>query len=125
MAQTTGKKNLLRKVLVIDEEPIIGGLIANEVLRLGLEYVGPAYDFATALHIIENKDERIDAALVDITLAELSAFDLCHALHKRGVRFAFASEEATEIGPPWRYCPHIRKPFTKEKIAFVLTKLLH
>jgi hypothetical protein len=95
------------------------------VLDFGCEYVGPAYDLQSALWITHKFDTHIDAALVDISLGEELAYELCHALHARHVPFAFATGLSRDmIEAPWRKCPHVAKPFSRKDIAAVLVSLL-
>jgi DNA-binding response OmpR family regulator len=120
--QKEGQKS---QIFIVEDETIIAGLLADVILDLGYQYVGPAYDLGTALLIAENPSKHIDAALVDITLGSEQAYKLCHALENRSVPFAFATGmEGDMIEEPWRKCHHLAKPFTRIDIAAALATLL-
>ena len=113
------------QIFVVEDEPIIAALLADAILDLGHEYVGPAYDLSSALVIAQNPSTHIDAALVDISLGEDDAYELCHALENRSVPFAFATGLSRErIEPPWQKCQVLAKPFRRKDISAALATLL-
>lgn len=78
-----------RRVLVVDDE-FLAALTAIDFLEsIGCEVVGPAARLGHALHLA--RSEPLDAALLDINLADEMVWPVAEALQLRRVPFMFLS----------------------------------
>jgi CheY-like chemotaxis protein len=112
-----------RRILVVEDSPVVGPFTADLLEELGCAAVGPAPNMAAARELIEG--ERLDAALVDVHIRGERVFPLCDALAGRGVPFILTSGYADWSMPEkWRDCPRLQKPYTLDQIEEALRKLL-
>ena len=86
------KQNI--RVLLIEDEPIIGIMFEEILIDAGFEVVGIAARLKFALDMIENC--QFDAAIVDANLAGESASPAASALASRGVPFFMLSSYSAE-----------------------------
>jgi CheY-like chemotaxis protein len=77
------------RILVVDDDPMIAMLLADWLSELGHEPLGPAYNSASALSLIETS--RPDAAIVDVSLGAGSGYTVAECLAKREIPFVFAT----------------------------------
>jgi DNA-binding NarL/FixJ family response regulator len=73
------------RVLVIEDQPLIGMAIGEAVEEYGAEAVGPAIDLDQALKLAYR--EELDAALLDIWLGKSPAYAVGEILMQRGIPF--------------------------------------
>jgi CheY-like chemotaxis protein len=112
-----------RRILVVEDSPVVGPFTADLLEELGCVAVGPAPNMAAARELIES--ERLDAALVDVHIRGERVFPLCDALAARGVPFILTSGYADWNMPEkWRGCPRLQKPYTLAQIEEALRTLL-
>ncbi|MDM9625204.1 HWE histidine kinase domain-containing protein [Rhizobium sp. S152] len=78
-----------RRILVVEDEPLIGMDIVAALEDAGAEVEGPVATVEEACAVIESKG--FDAALVDANLHGTSVGPIAAALAERGVPFAFAT----------------------------------
>jgi len=108
MAQTD--KLAGRKVLIVEDDSLIGELAAELLREHGMEVIGPTASVRNSVDAIASAP-RIDAAIVDVNLNREEAFGVADALQARGVPFAFLTGYA-EGRMPARFArvPCYRKP---------------
>jgi two-component SAPR family response regulator len=101
-----------RRVLIVEDELLIGDLLEGMVADLGHEVVAVVPRVEDALAVIERSE--LDFAIVDIRLHDDSALPVADALIAKGVPFVFATGLG-ESGLPQSYrgLPILQKPFTK------------
>jgi CheY-like chemotaxis protein len=81
--------------------------------------VGPVGTVAEALAAVKN--ERFDAALLDLNLHDELAYDVADALLDADRPFIIMSGYGHEsIEPPFNMYPHIEKPFTQSELRRVM-----
>ena len=117
-------ENLLkgRRILLVEDSPVVAPFTAELLDELGCEMVGPAPNLAAARELVEN--ERIDAALMDVRIRGERSFGICDMLDAKGVPFVFTSGYADWILPEkWQDRPRVQKPYTIEQIEEALTNL--
>ena len=113
-----------RRILVIEDSPVVGPFTAELLADLGCEVVGPAPNMAAARELIENGEE-MDAALMDIHIRGERAFPLCDALEAKGVPFVLTSGYADwTMADKWEDRPRLQKPYTLGQIEQALADLL-
>src|SRR5690348_14129782 len=100
-----------RRILVVEDSPVVGPFTADLLDELGYEALGPAPTMAAARELIEN--ERFDAALMDVHIRGERVFPLCELLAARNVKFVLTSGYADWAMPEgWRNRPRLQKPYT-------------
>jgi DNA-binding response OmpR family regulator len=78
-----------KRVLIVEDDPILAMNLADELVAEGATVVGPAANVADALDVIANSE--LDGAIVDINLGGKAAFPVADALADRYVPFVFAT----------------------------------
>jgi hypothetical protein len=112
-----------RRVLVVEDEPLVALEIEAELAEAGAVVVGPAGSLEAAALLIET--EPLDAALLDANLAGKPVDALAAALAARGVPFAFASGYGPSGLPEgFRDRPLIGKPFGAEALVALVRGLM-
>lgn len=108
-----------RRVLVIEDELLIGMLLEDMLSDLGHDVVAVVPRLKDALAAV--KSMSFDLAILDVHLHGESAFPVADALIERGVPFVFATGYG-ERGLPetYRERPVLQKPFAKGDLEHVL-----
>ncbi|MEZ5971484.1 MAG: PAS domain S-box protein [Hyphomonadaceae bacterium] len=113
-----------KRVLVVEDEPLIGMVLTDYLQEAGCEIVGPAQSAEQAEQMA--RTEAIDAALVDGNLAGQRADKIVSALRERRIPFAFVTGYGREALPPGsENAPIIEKPFTEGQVITTLNRLLN
>ena len=112
-----------RRVLVIEDEPLVSMDIMANLAREGCSIIGPAGTVGRARQLIES--EPLDAALVDANLAGEPVDEIAAALTQRGVPFAFVTGYGRQALPKaFASAPMISKPFEARHLSDTLRQLL-
>jgi DNA-binding response OmpR family regulator len=112
-----------RRILVIEDSPVVGPFTADILDELGFEVVGPAPTMARAREPVEEADYH--AALLDIHIRGERVFPLCEALEAKGVPFVFTSGYADwQMPDKWQDRLRLQKPYSIEEISGALNSLL-
>ena len=112
-----------RRVLVVEDEPIIAMALEDMLVDLGCEVVGPAATLAQAQALAESA--AIDAAMLDININSGRSYVIADELRRRAIPFAFATgygEEGIENGGG--DAPVLQKPYRQGQVEEVLRRLL-
>lgn len=113
-----------RRILVVEDSPVVGPFTAELLAELGCEVVGPAPNMAAAREIVEG-DEPIDAAMMDVHIRGERVFPLCEVLAAKGVPFLLTSGYADwQMPDKWEDRPRLLKPYTIDQVEEALTKLV-
>src|SRR3954451_13734082 len=97
-----------RRILVVEDSPVVGPFTADLLGELGCEVIGPAPTMAAARELIE--DGAYDAALMDIHIRGERVFPLCDVLEGKGVPFVLTSGYADwQVPDKWDDCPRLQK----------------
>jgi CheY-like chemotaxis protein len=112
-----------RRILVVEDSPVVGTFTADLLEDLGCSVVGPAPNMAAARELIDNA--LFDAALMDIHIRGERVFPLCEVLAAHGVPFIFTSGYADwQMAEKWDDRPRLQKPYTIEQVEQALSLLL-
>jgi len=112
-----------RRVLVVEDQMLVGLEIVSFLEDLGYEAVGPCGHVQTALLAVTK--EPIDAALLDADLAGESVEPIADFLRRRGIPFALVTGYARDRLPArLRDAPYVAKPFTFADVKAVVSALL-
>jgi CheY-like chemotaxis protein len=107
-----------KRVLVVDDDPLVLGLTAEMVEDIGCE-VRTAQNGAEALAKIAG-DEKIEILITDINMPDISGYDLAERAKqiRPGIRIILLSgRESTTHG-----LPLIRKPFLEADLKRVMSQ---
>jgi CheY-like chemotaxis protein len=112
------------RVLIVEDEMLVGMELESLLHRLGCTALGPAPTVARALDLLE--DERPDAALLDLNLNGQSATQIAQALSARDVPFVLVTGygEAQSSEPELLHAARVDKPVNHRQLVRVLTQLL-
>jgi CheY-like chemotaxis protein len=98
------------RVLVVEDEVIVGMLLEDMLAELGCEVVAISTHLDEALQLARTID--IDFAVLDINLDGRQSFPVADVLVARGVPFLFATGYGAKIlKPPYSATPTLQKPF--------------
>jgi len=118
-----GKPRVERRVLIVEDEAMIAGLIESILRAAGWSVVGPIATLERALATIER--ERLDAALLDVRINGHDAFAAADVLMRRRIPFIFVSGFTRRQMPPaYQHCAYIAKPFTPDAILALLEEVV-
>jgi CheY-like chemotaxis protein len=111
-----------RRILVVEDEVLIGMLLEDMLGDLGYEVAGTAARFEDALALAQ--EVKADGAILDINLNGSEVYPIADVLARRGIPFVFASGygESSVPGPYQRY-PTMQKPFRQETLENELARL--
>ncbi len=113
-----------KRVLVVEDEPLLSMDIEASLLETGCEVVGPAGTLAKAKQLIASGG--FDAALLDANLAGQSVEELAIALTQRNVPFAFVTGYGREALPRgFQEAVLLGKPFSKVQLRSAVQALLY
>lgn len=122
MSISDGSSLTRRRVLVVEDEVLIGMLLEDMLGDLGYEIAGTAsrVDDAAALA----REGQFDAAILDVNLNGQEVFPVAEILAGRGIPFVFATGYG-ERGLPLahQHRPTLQKPFQQETLERQLAGL--
>ena len=111
------------RVLVIEDEMLIGTLLQDMLEELGFESIGPVVTVEQALAMIA--DIEVDAALLDLNLKGVQSYPVADALWQRGIPFIFTTGyEASELPQQWQDIGTLQKPFTTTQLGSALKAII-
>jgi DNA-binding response OmpR family regulator len=111
-----------RRILVVEDDVLVGDEIRAAIEQEGAEVVGPVDGLGRALDEIERN--RIDAAVLDVKVGGLDVFGVARSLRELGIPIVFVSGgSASEVPQPVR-APFLRKPFSVDRLVRTLGALL-
>jgi CheY-like chemotaxis protein len=122
IGRMTGATLAKRRVLVVEDEMLIGMLLEDMLVDLGHEVAAIVPRLKEALAAVDR--ETFDLAILDVHLHGESAFPVAEALIGKKVPFVFATGYG-ERGLPesYRGRPVLQKPFAKDDLERVLKTL--
>ena len=112
-----------KRILVIEDEPLVVLDLTNCLIEAGCEVVGPALAFDRAAKLIDV--EKFDATLLDANLGGRHVDVLAAELFRRQLPFAFITGYGTERLPEdfW-HAPVLSKPFAHHQVLQLIAGLL-
>ena len=111
-----------RRILVVEDSPVVGPFTVDLLGDLGCEVVGPAPNMAAARELAEGGG--YEAALMDVHIRGERVFPLCELLEAKGVPFVFTSGYADwQMPDKWQDRPRLQKPYTIDDVQCVLKGL--
>src|SRR5262249_19810249 len=111
------------RVLVVEDQTLLGIYIGDLLADLGCEAVGPFCSVATSVPTALK--EPFDAALLDVYLADESVQPIAEILERRGIPYAFVtSYNRDHLPAAMQARPFLNKPFTDGEIGALVGALL-
>jgi CheY-like chemotaxis protein len=111
-----------KRVLVVEDEAIIAGMIEDMLTDLGAVVVGPAGTLAKAVELASR--EAIDAAMLDVNLRSERIDPVVETLRGRGVPFILATGYGAAAAAGMDGALVVEKPFTRDRLESALTTVL-
>ena len=112
-----------KRILVVEDSPVVGPFTVDILDELGCAVVGPAPNMAAARALVESGG--FDAALMDVHIRGERVFPLCEMLKSNGIPFVLTSGYADWTMPEqWRDRPRLNKPYTIDQGEAALGHLL-
>jgi PAS domain S-box-containing protein len=112
-----------KRILVVDDEPLIAMDIVSLLEEEGCKIVGPASTLQKALDLLETG--KADAALLDANLAGEPVDALALALTRQKVPFAFVSGYGPESLPEaFSHAMLIKKPFQPQELIEAVRRMV-
>jgi len=120
-APAVAKEMAKRRILIIEDEMLIGMLLEDMLVDLGHEVAAVIPRLKDALEALER--ERFDLVILDVHLQGESAYPVADVLIAKGVPFVFATGYGESGLPqPYRGRTVLQKPFAKEDLERALAK---
>ncbi len=108
-----------KRILIVEDEPIVAMAIEDILGDLGAEIVGPAGSVAAAFEALSVRG--VDAAILDINLGTERSNSIAAHLRLSGTPFIFATGYGTVDSADCGDEPIVEKPYRGEAIAAALT----
>jgi PAS domain S-box-containing protein len=103
------------RVLVVEDEALVGIMIQECMTELGFQIVGPVCTASDALAAA--KDGDFDAAILDINLGDGMVYQVAEILARRHVPFVFVTGyDADSVDSRFRGIPVLQKPVEREML---------
>jgi PAS domain S-box-containing protein len=103
------------RVLVVEDEALVGIMIQECMTELGFEIVGPVCSASDALQAA--KDGDFDAAILDINLGDGMVYQVAEILSRRHVPFVFVTGyDADSVDSRFREIQVLQKPVEREML---------
>jgi PAS domain S-box-containing protein len=113
-----------RRVLLVEDEPLIRLLMESAIARLGCTVVGPAGTLEEALRLATDEAGRLDAAVLDVNLHGQPSYKVAEALHAQGVKVVFVTGYGDLPAHLAALGPLLRKPIEEGALASALHRVL-
>ena len=122
-APAGGPRNLNGLTVLIVEDAVLLAMELETALgEAGAQVVGPAYDLAEALRLVE---QPLDAAVLDVNLNGLPVTPVAERLRERGIPFVFATGYGAGGGAPAGFdAPIVRKPYDINQVTAEVAQLM-
>ena len=119
----TGEAMRKRRVLIVEDEGVVGMLLEDMLTDLGYEVAGVAARLGEGLQKAET--EEYDCAILDVNLDGRPSFPIAEALTKRGTPFLFVTGYGAKgLDPDFADHPVLAKPFLQTELEAALRTLL-
>ncbi len=111
-----------RRVLLVEDETMVAGMLQRMLGDLGYAVVGPATAVNEAMEMIGSGG--IDAAILDINLDGEMSYPIADELTNRGIPFVFSTGYGGEdLRDGYEGVPLLKKPFRRSGLENALAGL--
>lgn len=113
-----------RRVLVVEDDPLLALDMADELSRAGLEVRGPATTVARALGLID-EEGGCDAAVLDVHLGDELSTPVAQRLKTLGIPFVILTGYSVDqLSPEFGRAALISKPARAKELIAALVKCM-
>ena len=103
------------RVLLVEDEALVGIMIQECLTEFGFEIVGPVCTASEAMAAAEGG--HFDAAILDINLGDSSVYRVAEILSARGVPFIFVTGYDTDsVDSRFNDVPVLQKPIERQML---------
>lgn len=111
-----------KRILIVEDEPILAITLQDMLEDLGYEVVGPAFRIAPALALADGA--TIDGAILDVNMGEGDSYGVAARLAERGIPYLFATGYGREgLEPGHEGTPVLVKPYREKQVEAALHDL--
>lgn len=117
-----------KRILIVEDEPVLAMLIEDMVQELGYEPIGPAMTTEAALALTVS--EKLDGAILDMNLGGgVPSTPIAESLKSRDVPFIFATgyssaQAAARMAGAIGETTVLRKPFSVDALSAALSRMV-
>jgi DNA-binding response OmpR family regulator len=110
------------RVLIVEDDPIIGLDLSETIAAAGAVVLGPAHDVRSALVLLENAP--VDAAVLDHVIVGGDSRPIADLLVQRGVAFLFHTSHRGDLPTRYPFVTIIDKPSRPDELVRSLKALV-
>ena len=119
MAESAEGEKFKRRVLLVEDEPLIAIALESTLKELGFDIVASTTGISSALQVIGR--EVVDCAILDVNLGSQRVDAVADALAARNCPFIFMTGyAATDVPPRHRDRIVLQKPFRLDQLLAAL-----
>lgn len=125
LTKGNGSENATRmgRVLLVEDEALVGMMMADLLEDIGFHVVGPVGEIAEASDAIQR--ERFEAAILDVNLGGKMTYELADELMGRGVPFVFVTGYSVDVvHGRFPDCLVLQKPVDVASLRRAMTSLM-
>jgi CheY-like chemotaxis protein len=112
-----------RRVLIVEDSPVVGPFTVDLLQELGCIPIGPAPTLHMARELIESGD--FDAAVIDVHIRGERSFALCETLEAQQIPFVLTSGYADwQVPDRWAGRPRLYKPYVLDGVRDALRRAI-
>lgn len=112
-----------QRILIVEDEFLAALLIQDVLEELGYRVVAHVTRTSDALEVV--RSEALDAAILDVNLADGPSYPVAEELQNQGVPFFFLTAvHRSKIPEKFNRTPVLEKPFRQHEIERTLTAIL-
>jgi|SRR5215217_4299843 len=112
-----------KRILVVEDEPIVALSLQDMLEDLGYAVVGPAFRVAAGLDLAQS--EAIDAAILDVNMAGEDSYEIGRTLRARNIPYLFATGYGRQgLAPGYDDVAVLQKPYREAQVDALLRAML-
>lgn len=112
----------MTRVLIVEDEELIGMLLEEMLINRGFEVIGRATTLQESHNMLGSA--QVDVALLDISLHGEPVFPLALELLQRQIPFVFTTGYgAAGLPPEWQAYPVFCKPYNMQELTVKLAQM--
>ena len=105
-----------KRVMLIEDETLVGMMMRDMLVELGLFVVGPICSVTEARRALDG--QQYDGAILDLNLSGEMVYPIADLLERRGTPFAFVTGYGSEsLERRFSHVPLLQKPIARETLA--------